>query len=157
LVVVDGKRGGRPAQAVFGFVFLDDYYARVVAVGTEIEDTVQKLVESDHHLLGHARRRRFSYPPPPGWPGEGALLETPWYPLDHPRNAARITVCPALPAVAGLSEALIAQVTDRAIPDRPVVTLRAGSLAGARRHLIVADAPQGMDTYLGLLSDGTFV
>jgi hypothetical protein len=142
LVLVAGRLEGRATLLSFGFVFLDDYYARVTgaaavdARGRELAATVEALVISDTHALGRLRRRRYVYAPPLGWQGTGDLFDARWYPPDYPRNAARILVAAATPWTAGLAEASLAR------------------LAGGRAALAgLADARATLATRRGLVGE----
>jgi hypothetical protein len=99
---VEGAAGGRPAQLDLGFVLFDDHYSRIVgasavpAMAAEITALVRQLVVGDTYLLG-SRPRRPHYARPEGWHGIARGLLTEWYPPAYPRDAAVLTVWPALP------------------------------------------------------------
>ena len=105
LVVIDGSLEGlaTPVQRSIGYVFGDDYYARVAGLAlrpdqfSRFEDQVRKLVLADSHYLG-LRRRRFLFAPPVGYFGcERSVLHAYYYGPAYPRDPAVICVYPAMP------------------------------------------------------------
>ena len=99
---------GAAATLVYGYVFLDDYYAALEGITfADMTATIEELVIGDVHLLGRERRRRCVYTPPAGWQGRGNLFEARWFPLDYPANPASIFVNPALPNTPGLARAIL--------------------------------------------------
>jgi hypothetical protein len=149
LVVRTGTLGDVAVQVFHGCVFLDDYYASldgVARVGAGMIETVEQLLVGDLHLLGRERRRRYLYEPPRGWQGTGDDFVARWYPLDHPRNPARIFVNPALPASRELA---------RAIVDK--VAAGASVAAFTSRHGLDGEHYQLGDTHLMFLTDDRFL
>lgn len=73
LVVTTGVLAGVEVQLCFGFVLLDDYYARLTSIAygaashAMIRDTLRALLVGDAHMLGRLRRRWYRYATPPGW------------------------------------------------------------------------------------------
>jgi hypothetical protein len=105
LVVLDGNLAGvgAPVQRCIGYVFGDDFYARVAGLSlradqfARFEDQVRKLVRGDQHFLG-VRRRRFLFTPPAGYFGvERTFLHAYYYAPGFPREHAIICVYPAIP------------------------------------------------------------
>ena len=105
LVVQDGvlDEGARLVQRSIGYVFGDDFYARIVglALRTEqfvrFEAQVRQLILQDRHHLG-LRRRRFLFTPPVGYFGiERSPLHAYYYGPGYPRDPAVMVVYPALP------------------------------------------------------------
>jgi len=156
LVLVDAGA----VQLVFGFVFLDDHYARIVGTGVE-PAVVEEIVRKDCHVLGKGRRRRFVYDRPAGWQAKDGLIETSWYPLDYPKQPATLTVSLALPAMPGLETALLRQAvgdrTDRGGFLGPATPIRTARLTGALHHVIAGTQPDDAETFLVLLTDGVYV
>lgn len=148
IITATSKLGAAELALTFGFVFLDDYYARVLGVASDpaaaemIAATVESLVASDAHLLGYPRRRRFLYDPPAGWQGAGDLFDTTWYPLDYPAHTAKIRVCAAVPGRPGVMPSALRALLGRddfmafvAAPADDVTT--ASGLSGVEWHMRV--------------------
>ncbi len=155
LITRSGTIGASMVELIHGYVFLDDSYAALDGIATAdpawLVDAAEHLVRGDVHLLGRQRRRRFVYTPPAGWQGTGGRFEARWYPLDHPRNPARILVNPALPSALGL----VHEIVDRLVAGAMTIVRPADELAtrhglaGEHHHL----RGHGLDTHLWLLSD----
>lgn len=105
LVVVDGVLDGlaTPVQRTIGYVFGDDFYARIAGLAlrpdqfARFEDQVRKLVIADSHYLG-LRRRRFLFTPPAGYFGvERSVLHAYYYSPGYPHDPTVICVYPAIP------------------------------------------------------------
>ncbi len=162
MVVVPGAIDGAPAEQVFGCVFGDDYYARLVAVTSDparfaaVRATVRALVRADYHVLGR-RRRRYAYAAPAGFQPVAGWFDTTWYPLDYPARATSIVVAAALPQQRGLREALVAAAAQR----RPAGSTAAPEALGTPQRLagrLYALAPHdGQRTWLALLEDEAYV
>ncbi|MFN0253811.1 MAG: hypothetical protein ACKV2T_43495 [Kofleriaceae bacterium] len=120
LVVATGEIEGRPAQRSMGFVFGDDFYARIegVALTSEafgpLNDIVRDLVVTDSHALG-VRRRRFRYTPPPAWQALVRGFQTDWIPRRFPAEWAMITVHPANPVRESVGDMLRAFVMQQVL------------------------------------------
>jgi hypothetical protein len=103
LATLDGCQHGAPAQRDVGYVFGDDFYARISAVcyRPELFESVTSLVRDltvgDAHGLG-LRRRRFDYAPPRQWQPIVRDFITDWFAPAYPRDVVWLTVHPALPA-----------------------------------------------------------
>jgi hypothetical protein len=127
-VVSEGTIGGVAAERPFGFVFGDDFYARIagLAVGpgsfARVRAAVVELTLADTHDLG-VRRRRCVYAPPRDWRGRAGLFDATWYPRDYPAERAAITVCPAVPFKPGLAPALL----DAVLAGRPLAEIQLGA------------------------------
>jgi hypothetical protein len=100
IVTRTGTLAGRGYVLVYGYVFLDDYFASLEGMCVpELVATVEELVIGDVHLLGRVRRRRFNYAAPHGWSASYDLFETRWL---SPDGLGQLWVNPALPLVPGL-------------------------------------------------------
>ncbi|MCE9572192.1 MAG: hypothetical protein K8W52_03465 [Deltaproteobacteria bacterium] len=162
MVALVGTIDGAPVERVFGFVFGDDYYARLVAVTASpahfaaVRATVRALVRADYHVLGK-RRRRYAYATPAGFQPVAGWFDTTWYPLDYPARATSIVVAAALPQQRGLRDALVAAAEQRrpsasgALPE-PLGTPQ--RLAG---RLYTLAPHEGLRTWLALLEDDAYI
>lgn len=103
LATLAGSERGGAAQRDLGFVFGDDFYARLSAVCyrpdafDDVTALVRHLAITDMHALG-TRRRRFEYSPPRGWNPLARGFVTDWFPPDFPDDAVHLTAYPANPA-----------------------------------------------------------
>ncbi len=103
-VAVSGVRAGAPLHRVLAVVFGDDWYAELSGVASSpsafaaLTETVRTVAVEDRLMLGHPRRRRFDYAPPPGWSSYAPLpLTACWFPPGYPADDQLITVYPATP------------------------------------------------------------
>jgi len=135
-------------QRDVGFVFGDDFYARISAVTrsaehfAEMTKLVRELVSSDVQMLG-VRRRRYEYTPPRGWQPLARGFVTDWLAPGYPGNVASLTVYPALPVEYAPAELLASMLVPR-VAGSEVVTEKtsplglANGLAGDLGESIVA-------------------
>jgi hypothetical protein len=109
VVTVDGLLLEAPVQRTVAMVFLDDFYSLIDGLALQadhyvrIADQVRNLALNDVHGQGPLRRRHFYYVPPAGWSGVAGSLYAFWFPEDHPGNATKLTVLPAIPVLQGSS------------------------------------------------------
>src|SRR5262249_3415700 len=95
-----------------GIIIAEDHYTRVDGVmqdAAHFADFGYRVREVVRHVslgLGWQRRRRYLYAPPPGWQAVSRTFSAEWYPLDHPRGDASLTVPPASPLAPGSSRLL---------------------------------------------------
>lgn len=135
LVEQEGTADGRPALRILGYVLGDDFYARLSATvfaveqGPRFRQVVEALLLADVHQLG-VRRRRFLYRAPAGWDGRNLdTFHAAWFPPDHPRDASRLTVFPAMPLPGGTTLAGI-----EALAREPTRDFVAETQIGPRRQ-----------------------
>lgn len=107
LATCEGERAvvarGHVRELAFelGFVLLDDTYVRMTGHGPGTAEVLRELVVATRAFLGRARRRTFSYAPPPGWTRlrSGSGDDT-WLAPGYPALRGSITVPRALPVSA---------------------------------------------------------
>jgi hypothetical protein len=141
-ITLRGTLDGLPVVRSFGFVFFDDFVARLVGLARAPEEaprlveTVRKLVRLDTHLAG-LRRRRYVYAPPDAALWHGYLMppfHAYYLPLTYPSDPSTIAVYPAIP---GTGEALV----DAVLASGPGVQRRT---LGAPAHLVAASGLSGL-------------
>jgi hypothetical protein len=102
LATVRGTARGHSVQRDVGFLFGDDFYARISAVChdpalcSQITELVRELVTTDVHALG-IRRRRFDYAPPRTWQPLARAFVTDWLAPGYPRDPVSLTAYAAIP------------------------------------------------------------
>ncbi|MCA9675969.1 MAG: hypothetical protein H6708_04735 [Kofleriaceae bacterium] len=156
LAVIRGALAGGDVQLGFGFVLLDDYYARATSIAygarhhREVLDAHRRVLAGDVHLLGRLRRRWFRYARPPGWTETRDLFAAT---LTAPApTSARIDVIAAIPNHDGTE----AEVLGRMVPrhggtSRPITTT-----AGLVGRLHESRAPDGAVQILAFVADACF-
>jgi hypothetical protein len=165
LVFVSGRLGARPVELGYGFVLLDDHYARLtsLAAGEDaaaVRLLVEELLVNDTHLLGRVRRRRYAYASPPGWQPVSDVFATTWY-RQEPGVRSRICIAPALPRHPGVVARTLAKLIRgierlRRVEVAPVRTVRTPTLSGNRWHLRDV-AATGLDSHVLFLQDRSFL
>jgi len=170
---------GRPVERTLGVVVAEDFYTRVDGViqdDAQFDDFRGRVREVVRHVslgLGWQRRRRFLYAPPPGWQGVSRTFSAEWYPLDHPRDDATITVFHAKPLALGSSLVFVRMLREdlggglEAEPGGPAVAVDnehglqgevrslTGSYAGGgRRHFDTIALQDNRFAYLIRLESG---
>jgi hypothetical protein len=104
LVRMDGAVRGRRAQHILACIFVDDFYAELLAVvvdGAErerFETAVRTLARGDCHMMTH-RRRRYLHTPPAGWrpTARGSALNAVYLPPDPQTDPSALVVAAAVP------------------------------------------------------------
>jgi len=155
LTTIEGEHAALVTRAVgprgaliYGYVFLDDYYAVLEGITfVPMLEVIEQLIIGDVHLLGRQRRRRFVYAPPSSWQGSGGVFDARWYPLDYPRNPSRILVNPALPNTPGLVRAIVEKVLAEGARIERYTT----------RHGLAVEQHSTTDTHLFFATDDDFV
>jgi len=170
---------GRSVERTLGMVVAEDSYTRVDGV---IQDEAQfadfrgRVREVARHValgLGWQRRRRYLYTPPPGWQAVSRTFSAEWYPLDHPRDDATITVFHAKPLALGSSLVFVRMLREdlgaglEAEPGGPAISVdnehglhgevrsMSGSYAGGpRRHFDTIALQDNRFVYLLRLESG---
>jgi hypothetical protein len=168
LIVQDGHADGAPAQRLLGYVFGDDYYARLAATVRAVEqaprfrDVVEALLAADAHALG-VRRRRFIYRGPEGWQGRNLdTFHAAWF-SPEASDSSRMTIFPAQPLAAGAGlaglEVLAHEPTRDFAPDMQMGPFRArrGALSKTRYEVTGSSGghPRARDVLL--LQDQRYV
>ena len=93
----------RGAAVVFG----DDTYTLLEAWMSDpakLDEALRAFAFYCPLGLGHARRRRYLYTPPPGWEGVARGLDADWRPPGYPGLDVRLTVHAALPAAGRIED-----------------------------------------------------
>jgi hypothetical protein len=109
---------GDGVQRDLGFVFGDDFYARIAGMCRrpdrfeEVTRLVRELVTTDTQMLG-VRRRRFEYAPPAGWQALARGFVTDWLAPGYPRDPVWMTIFPALPVEQAPAELLASMLAPR--------------------------------------------
>jgi len=145
IVTRAGTLENRAFVLVYGYVYLDDYFSSLEGICVpELVATVEEMLQSDVHMLGRVRRRRFNYKPPVGWSQESDVFETRWF---LPGEPAQMFVNPAIP----LSPGLVRGVLDhfKASHVQPEHFTTKANLAG--EHYAIGDL------HLFFLSDQDFL
>ena len=170
---------GKAVERTLGVVVAEDHYTRVDGViqdEAQFADFRHRVREVVRHVslgLGWQRRRRFLYAPPPGWQAVSRTFSAEWYPLDHPRDDAAITVFHAKPLALGSSLLFVRMLREdlggglKAEPGGPAITVAnehglhgevhslTGSYAGgARRHFDTVALQDSRFVYLLRLESG---
>ncbi|MGE3765303.1 MAG: glycosyltransferase [Kofleriaceae bacterium] len=153
VVRVDGKLAGRAVRRVIGMV-VDEHLTAVidgVAVHAEYVDELEQITRdlTRRAELGlGVRRRRFVYRRPAGWQALSHLLETYFIPPDHPRNAERIVVYPAIPRGLSLRALMHSTIEDQIgridqLVDLEESAIQAASGLGGRRWRVASHSGTG--------------
>jgi hypothetical protein len=103
---------------LFGFVFAEDFFTLIDAIyqGGDGADAfrahVREIVLRTSLGIGEPRRRRFGHARPPGYQAVPRTFETDWYPVEYPRDYAKLTVYHAKPLAASPTAAFARMLTE---------------------------------------------